>query len=117
MTIPKETLVLDLPEPEKMRLGDIKLFQPRGFDLVRFTEFLARYSNWTMEQIDDLEAGEMEKAFAAIEDKIKDAAIPKGSSASSKRGRAPRRRAGRNGHSSLSMPATLALTQTESTHP
>jgi len=117
MTIPADNLVLNFPEPERMKLGELKLLQPGGFDLVRFTQFLERYSNWTMAMIDDLEVGEMEQVFTDLANKFKDAAVPKANGASSKRGRAARRKQGPNGHSSLSMPATLALTRTDSNHP
>lgn len=84
--IPDKALDLNLPPAEKMTLNDLELFEPGGFSVKGFKAFIARYSNWTAADVGGLEVGELEDAFAKIQEAIQGSAVPKVSASASPSG-------------------------------
>lgn len=70
MAIPEKDLSLKY-ETTKLTIDEACLFEPGGWSLVIFRQFLRKYSNWTSEEIGNLEIGELE----SIADQIKEAVL------------------------------------------
>ena len=81
--IPAKPLELTLPAKEDLLLDDLQLFEPDGFSVRGFKEFIARYSNWKAAEVGKLTAGEMQTVTAQVVEKLQAAAVPKVTSAGS----------------------------------
>lgn len=75
MTIPSKPLEVNV-EVKSLTLGELKLFSPQGFDFYRFTQFLAKHTSWTPEEIDAITVGELEEVAKQLGDAIQRRAVP-----------------------------------------
>lgn len=75
MAIPDKPLVIDLAT-QKLTLGEICLFAPRGFDVLDFRDFIVRRTNWTREEFNAIEPEELEEVAKQIRAKLEEGAVP-----------------------------------------
>ena len=82
MALPKDELKLTLPDDkEDFLLDDIEVFDG-GFSVAGFKRFMARYSNWTAKDVGLMKVKEMKGVADTIGGAIRDAGVPKATSAS-----------------------------------
>jgi len=80
MAKPDTALVLTL-DPDEMTLDEFEVFEASGFSVKRFKDFMARYSNWTREQVGKLTRREVQEVAERIAQVFRDGALPKSSGA------------------------------------
>ena len=63
MAIPDKPLEF-LTDPDRIKNREMKLFTTQGFDYYKILAFLAEHTNWTMEELDEIDMGEMREIVA-----------------------------------------------------
>lgn len=75
MTIPDKPLEVTI-DLKDLTLKEMKLFSAEGFDFYRFTEFLAKHTNWSGDEIDAVTVGELEEVAKQLGAAIQARAVP-----------------------------------------
>lgn len=81
--IPAKPLELTLPATDDLLVDDLQLFEPDGFRVALFKDFMGRYSTWKPDEVGKLTRAEMWKVTRQIIAQLNERAVPKGSAASS----------------------------------
>ncbi len=81
MTIPDKPLVVNV-EVKKLTVGEICLFDPKGFNMPDLRKFFIRRTNWTQEEVDEITMEELEQVVTQLGEKLNQAAVPLESSIS-----------------------------------
>lgn len=77
MTIPAEPLKLSF-DVENLTLDEVEMFQePEAFRVSTFKRFVAKWSNWTKEQVGALTLGEMKSLAPVIARQLNESISPK----------------------------------------
>lgn len=75
--IPSKPLVVSPIDYEELTLGELAILQGEEFSATRFCEFLARYTNWTVDEIKNLTVKELRTVAKELGEKLKEQATPK----------------------------------------
>ena len=76
--IPAETLKLTL-DTDNLTLDEAVLFDPEGFSLIGFKNFLVKYGSWSKKEVGNITLGELKDVAQQVGESLKDLSVPKGS--------------------------------------
>ena len=75
MAIPDQPLIVNV-DIKQLTLGEVCLFDPKGFNIVDLRKFFVRRTNWTLEDIDEVTMEELEEVVKQLGEKLNQAAVP-----------------------------------------
>ena len=75
MAIPDKPLEVTI-DPDELTLDEVALFEPSGFTVTGFMQFLAEHTNWTREEIGKIKVREMKEVADQLGEKIKAESVP-----------------------------------------
>jgi hypothetical protein len=78
MSLPDRALELNF-DPKKLKIKEIKALRNRETSLDAFCEVLARFSNWTLAETDELTIEELEKISLLVSVEVEKSTLPKAS--------------------------------------
>lgn len=75
MAIPDKPLEVDI-DTAKMTLGELMIFEPGGFTVGGFVQFVANHTNWTVEDIKAVTVEEMKEVTDKLREALQSVSVP-----------------------------------------
>ena len=75
MAIPEKALEVTL-DPDEITLGELMLFEPGGFTIGGFVEFISDNTNWTLEEAKGLKVKEMKQVTEMLREALQGVSVP-----------------------------------------